>query len=177
MVATTLTGSRPVAVSPESITADDPSNTALATSEASARVGVAAVVIDSSICVAVIAGRPRAMHSRMIRFCRCGRSSSEHSIPRSPRATMIAPAASRMPARLSIALAVSILATTRGPSGSATVPSRRTSWAERTNETATMSTPSSTNASRIRRSSGVGVLTVRRSDGMCTPGRPASRPP
>src|SRR6266566_3136751 len=47
----------PVAVSAESITASDPSKIALATSEASARVGRGFSVIDSSIWVAVITGR------------------------------------------------------------------------------------------------------------------------
>ena len=47
-----------MAVSAESMTALVPSNTALATSLTSARVGVGAWIIDSSICVAVITGRP-----------------------------------------------------------------------------------------------------------------------
>ena len=50
-----------MAVSPDSITALEPSNTALATSDASARVGVGAWIIESSIWVAVMAG-PTAMH-------------------------------------------------------------------------------------------------------------------
>ena len=58
MVRTTLTGSWPMAVSAESITALVPSNTALATSETSARVGLGEVIIDSSIWVAVMTGRP-----------------------------------------------------------------------------------------------------------------------
>jgi len=45
-----------VAVSAESITASEPSKIALATSEASARVGLGFSVMDSSICVAVITG-------------------------------------------------------------------------------------------------------------------------
>jgi len=48
----------PVAVSAESMTADVPSSTAFATSLASARVGSACSIIDSSICVAVITGLP-----------------------------------------------------------------------------------------------------------------------
>ena len=44
----------PAAVSPESIMADVPSKTALATSVISARVGVGLVIIDSSIWVAVM---------------------------------------------------------------------------------------------------------------------------
>ena len=72
IVSTTSAGWTPTAVSPESMTASEPSNTAFATSEASARVGRDAVVIDSSICVAVIATRPwRAAASRM-RFWRPG---------------------------------------------------------------------------------------------------------
>ena len=47
-----------MAVSAESITASVPSMIALATSLASARVGRGLVTIDSSICVAVITGRP-----------------------------------------------------------------------------------------------------------------------
>ena len=43
---------------------------------------------------------------------------------------------------------------------------------DRTNDTAIMSTPSSTNASSLYRSSAVGVARPRRSDGMCNPGRP-----
>ena len=70
MVRTTLTGSSPIAVSPESITAEEPSNTALATSDASALVGAGLVTIDSSIWVAVMTGRPPAMQSRMICFWR-----------------------------------------------------------------------------------------------------------
>ena len=56
MVRTTLAGSLPTAVSPESISAEEPSNTALATSLASARVGDGRDTIDSSIWVAVITG-------------------------------------------------------------------------------------------------------------------------
>ena len=72
MVRTTSIGSRPIAVSPESITASVPSNTALATSLTSARVGEGAVIIDSSICVAVMTGVPVSTQCRMIRFWRCG---------------------------------------------------------------------------------------------------------
>ena len=117
MVATTFTGSTPTAVSPESITALEPSHTALATSEASALVGSGLATMVSSICVAVMAGRPRAMHCRMISFWRIGSSSMLHSLPRSPRATITAPEASMMAGRSSMAARVSILATTIGPAG------------------------------------------------------------
>ena len=55
---TAATGLWPIAVSPDSISALVPSNTALAMSLTSARVGVGARTIDSSICVAVITGLP-----------------------------------------------------------------------------------------------------------------------
>lgn len=74
------------------MTAEVPSKMAFATSVISARVGAAECTIDSNIWVAVITGRPGAMQLRMIRFWRWGSSSMPHSMPRSPRATMIAPA-------------------------------------------------------------------------------------
>jgi hypothetical protein len=52
MVSTAMTGKAPLAVSPESITASVPSKTALATSEASARVGRGFFIILSIIYVA-----------------------------------------------------------------------------------------------------------------------------
>ena len=70
MVLTAPAGSWPTAVSADSMRASVPSRTALATSEASARVGVDAWVIDSNICVAVITGRALSMQARTMRFCR-----------------------------------------------------------------------------------------------------------
>ena len=55
---TTATGSAPTAVSALSISASVPSNTALATSLTSARVGDGEVIMLSIICVAVITGTP-----------------------------------------------------------------------------------------------------------------------
>merc|ERR1719247_359743 len=55
-------GYEPLAVSPESITQSAPSSTALATSDASARVGRGLEVIDSSICVAQMIGLPAMLH-------------------------------------------------------------------------------------------------------------------
>ena len=72
IVRTASTGYAPTAVSPESITADVPSRIAFATSLASARVGSACSIIDSSICVAVITGLPASRQRRMIRFCSSG---------------------------------------------------------------------------------------------------------
>ena len=54
MARTARRGYFPTAVSPESITAEVPSNTAFATSEISARVGVGFSIMDSSIWVAVM---------------------------------------------------------------------------------------------------------------------------
>ena len=58
IVLTAATGSTPIAVSPESMTALVPSKTALAISVTSARVGTGELIMDSSIWVAVITGRP-----------------------------------------------------------------------------------------------------------------------
>src|SRR5690348_13747972 len=52
IVETASTGYCPMLVSPDSITASAPSRTALATSDASARVGRELSIIESSICVA-----------------------------------------------------------------------------------------------------------------------------
>jgi hypothetical protein len=65
---TASSGYSPTAVSAESITASVPSRIALATSDASARVGRGAWTIDSSIWVAVITGFPCKLASRMICF-------------------------------------------------------------------------------------------------------------
>ncbi len=58
MVKTDSTGYSPIADSPLNIIESEPSNTALATSEASALVGLGEAIIDSSIWVAVITGLP-----------------------------------------------------------------------------------------------------------------------
>ena len=89
IVRTASIGCAPEAVSPDSISASVPSSTALATSEASARVGRGCVIIDSSIWVAVITILPRLLVSSMIRFCHSGTFSGPSSTPRSPRATMM----------------------------------------------------------------------------------------
>ena len=83
----------PAAVSAESITASVPSQTALATSEASARVGRGSVIIDWSICVAVMTGLPSRLALRIIIFWAMNTFSIGISMPRSPRATMMPSAA------------------------------------------------------------------------------------
>ena len=60
----------------------------MATSEASARVGRGAEIIDSSIWVATITGLAQRRAAVTIRFWTSGTSSSGSSTPRSPRATM-----------------------------------------------------------------------------------------
>ncbi len=135
MVAVTTAGSSPIAVSPDSMTASVPSNTALATSLTSARVGSGAWIIDSSICVAVTTGLPISTQWRMICFCRCGTSSSGQSIPRSPRATITASAAAAISTSSRIAAAVSILTRIRARPPT-TARSASTSAARRGNERA-----------------------------------------
>ncbi|CRH72486.1 Uncharacterised protein [Chlamydia trachomatis] len=68
IVSTASTGYLPLAVSPESITALVPSRTALATSLVSARVGLGFLIMESSICVAVITVLPATLHFFIISF-------------------------------------------------------------------------------------------------------------
>ena len=63
------TDTGPAAVSADSITASAPSNTAVATSDASARVGAGALIMLSSICVATTTGLPSWRAARTMRFC------------------------------------------------------------------------------------------------------------
>ena len=156
IVATTATGSWPIAVSALSITALAPSSTALATSVTSARVGTWECVIDSSICVATTTGRAKRMPSFTIRFCRCGTSSIGMRTPRSPRATMMASATSTMSKRLSTASDVSILAITITSSRPSVDRTASTSLAVRTKLTARISKDSSRSATSRSTSSLVG---------------------
>ena len=113
IVSTVSIGYSPTLVSPDSITASAPSSTALATSEASARVGRGLVIIDSSIWVATMTGLALRRAISMTRFCRNGTSSSgqldaevaagDHERRRTP---------STISSRLSIACGFSILAMT-----------------------------------------------------------------
>ena len=64
----------PDAVSPESMTQLVPSNTALATSDTSARVGRGLRIMESSICVAVMTGLPAMLVFFIMVFCRMGTS-------------------------------------------------------------------------------------------------------
>ena len=88
IISTAATGWAPIAVSWESMIASVPSRIALATSVTSARVGREETTIESSIWVAVMAGRASEPASASTRFCTSGTSSMRISIPRSPRATI-----------------------------------------------------------------------------------------
>ena len=112
MVRTHSIGYSPTLVSPESITASAPSSTALAQSEASARVGLGALIIDSSTWVATITGLALRRHISVARFCTIGTCSRGSSTPRSPRATMMPSKASTISARFSTACGFSIFAIT-----------------------------------------------------------------
>ena len=72
MALMTSTGYCPTEVSPESITASAPSNTALATSFTSALVGDICVIIDSIIWVATITGFANLIPLLMSIFCANG---------------------------------------------------------------------------------------------------------
>ena len=165
MYETASTGYSPIAVSAESISADVPSSTAFATSLASARVGSGWWIIVSSICVAVITGFPRSSARWMIRFWRSGTDAGPISTPRSPRATITASASWRISSSASIASDFSIFAITCACESACAMSARRsrTSAAERTNESATKSTPSLSANSRssvsFRVSAGIGIGT------------------
>src|SRR5271163_1408881 len=103
IVATASRGNWPEALSAESMIASAPSNTAVATSETSARVGTGVVIIDSSICVATTTGLPTRRAIRVMLFCKPGTRSSGISTPRSPRATISASETARMSSRQAIA--------------------------------------------------------------------------
>ena len=117
IVRTASTGYCPIAVSAESITASVPSQTALATSLVSARVATGCVIIDSSICVAVITGMANSLATLMMSFWARGTRSGGICTPRSPRATISPSAPAAMPRTLSSASGRSILAISAGGRG------------------------------------------------------------
>ena len=63
------------------MTAEVPSITALATSAASARVGSGELIIDSSICVAVITSLPAWFARAIVSFCISGTVATPASTP------------------------------------------------------------------------------------------------
>mmetsp|Transcript_2925 Transcript_2925/g.7474 ORF Transcript_2925/g.7474 Transcript_2925/m.7474 type:complete len:219 (-) Transcript_2925:523-1179(-) len=146
MIVTASMGYPPAAVSPESMTQSVPSSTALATSLASARVGLGAPHMDSNICVAVITGLPTRLHCDIIIFCATKTFSGGISMPKSPRATMIPSLASqiaskfRTPASFSIFEMILILR----PRSPRVCLMNFTSSALWTKDAATKSTPCTT---------------------------------
>ena len=168
IVSTVSTGYAPTLVSPDSITASAPSRTAFATSEASARVGRDAEIIDSSICVATIAGFALRRAASTRRFCRNGTSSSGISTPRSPRATITPSNAATISSMHSMACGFSILAITGSHTRSSSITERTSaaSSADRTNDNAIRSArrPRAQRRSSVSFSLMAGTLTA-------TPGR------
>ena len=168
MVARASMGYLPEAVSPESMTQEVPSNTALATSDTSARVGRGLRIMESSIWVAVMTGRPARVPALIIFFWRMGTSWAGISTPRSPRATMMPSEAAMMASRFSTPSRFSILAMMRMLSPPCLCSSARissTSLALRTKEAAMKSNSFSTANFRSSRS-----LSVREGSRMCTSG-------
>lgn len=143
MVLTVSIGYWPTEDSAESITASAPSRMALATSDASARVGRELVIIDSIIWVATITGLAFRRHISTRRFCTIGTFSSGYSTARSPRATITASKAITTSCMLATACGFSTLAMTgtRRPTSSMTRCTSWTSLASRTKDSATMSQP------------------------------------
>ena len=142
IVVTVWMGYSPTLVSPDSITASAPSSTALATSDASARVGRGDEIIDSSIWVATMTGLALRRARSMICFCTSGTSSSGSSTPRSPRATMKPSNASMISSRFSTACGFSIFAMSGSstPTSFITLRTSSASLARRTNDSAMRST-------------------------------------
>ena len=133
-------GYLPTADSADSITASAPSNTAVATSDTSARVGTGEEIMLSSICVATTTGLPAARALLTICFCRPGTRSTGISTPRSPRATIRPSECGDDASRSVIAAGFSILAISAAPWPTSWRASC-TSSPRCTNDSATQSTP------------------------------------
>ncbi len=176
MVATDSTGKSPDADSADSMIASAPSNTAVATSETSARVGTGAVIIDSSICVATTTGLPARRAALVICFWMPGTFSSGISTPRSPRATISASEYSMIAARRSTACGFSILAITPARPRAIFLTSARSSgrWMK---DSAIQSAPALRPASRSERSLAVSALKPMVESGTLTPLRSESTVP
>ena len=151
MVATASRGYWPEALSADSMTASAPSNTAVATSDTSARVGTGAVIIDSSICVATTTGLPSRRARRVRVFWMPGTRSSGISTPRSPRATITASATAMISSIRWTAWGFSILAITNARPLAISLTSTMSSG-RCTNESAIQSMFSSSAAARSARS-------------------------
>mmetsp|Transcript_118287 Transcript_118287/g.307237 ORF Transcript_118287/g.307237 Transcript_118287/m.307237 type:complete len:300 (-) Transcript_118287:744-1643(-) len=143
MIETALTGKAPLAVSPLSMTQSVPSKTALATSLASARVGLGKPTMDSNICVAVTTGLPNVLQTLIIIFCATKTFSGGISMPRSPRATMMPSLASQIAVKFFSPSSFSIfdIILIPAPAGPSVLRIKCTSSALWTKEAATKSTP------------------------------------
>ena len=149
---------------------------AVATSEASARVGTGLSIIDSSICVATTTGLPRRRQLRMMRFWMPGTRSAGSSTPRSPRATITASDTTTISSSRSTVAGFSSLDMI-----SARLPmisrASSTSSGRCTKLSATQSAPSSSARSRSRRSLAVSAVMGSTTPGTLTPLRSDRRPP
>ena len=145
-------------------------------------------IIDSSIWVAVITGFPRSSAAQDDPLLHQRHARAPISTPRSPRATMTASVSRRISSSASTASAFSIFAITWAGDPASSIRScrSRTSAAERTNESATKSTPRSSAKSRssmsLRVSDGIGsghardVHALVRRDDAADDDRAAARP-
>ncbi len=143
IVTTVSVGYSPTAVSFDVIVASAPSSTALAQSEASARLGTGECTMEPSTSVATMTGLAYWRDSSMQRLVTSGTSSNGISTAMSPRATMMPSNTLTMSSRFSTACGFSILATIgmRRPSSSMISWARSMSVAKRTNDMAMMSAP------------------------------------
>jgi hypothetical protein len=150
------------------MSASAPSSTALATSDASARVGRGALIIESSIWVATMTGFAAFLARLIARFCTSGTCSSGNSTPRSPRATMIPSNVATISSSAATAWGFSIFAISgrRTPISSMILRAGSASSGPCTNDRAIMS---ARNPSAQRRSSA--SLLVRAGTLTLTPGR------
>ena len=179
MYSTTWAGCEPMEVSPESINASAPSNTALATSLASALVGIKLVIMDSIIWVATTTGLQRSMQSLTMRFWIKGNCSIGNSTPKSPLAIITASDAAIMFSKSATADGFSIFDITGISCPLARISLRRasTSMALRTNERATQSKRCSKMNSKSFRSFSVRLGRATSVSGRFTPLRDVSKPP
>ena len=169
IICTAASGCRPLAVSPESITASAPSQTAFATSEASARVGRGWSIIEFSICVAMMTGFPAAFAFRQISFCRSGTRSGRISTPRSPRATITPSAAAMIASSRSSASGFSIFAMIGTIRPARSISARQAAMSS--GPTARTTAPRSRRRARCRRRGRRGPSSESASARSATPGR------
>ena len=176
IIETVSTGYPPDAVSAESMTQSTPSITAVATSDASARVGIGLSIIDSSIWVATTTGLPTRRQMRVMSFCAPGTRSGGNSTPRSPRAIITPSDATIKSSKISSAFGFSILDIMAARSRIILRASMisLTLW---TKDKATQSTPKSRAKSRSARSFSVSGLIFNSTSGTFTPLRSVNAPP